>query len=61
MSFKEINRVCVCGHKRERHVGWIEDGCTHLCNGCYAIAMIHNFKVDNLVYLQEKYEAKNII
>ena len=52
---------CLCGHKRENHrptsVPFI------YCDMCYRehgeLESIHDFELDNLGYLQMKYESKH--
>jgi hypothetical protein len=57
---KRLDRSCkVCGHPKRNHCARSSQLFVHglgRCNNCGTLEMYHNFKLDNLKYLEEKSE-----
>lgn len=54
MTLKQLDPLykCICGHKVIEHFAWRRDK-WGWCDGCY---MSHDLVLDNLSYLEDKYE-----
>jgi len=61
LNLADSDTPCLCGHPRKSHLG--DKG--ELCFGCYvedtrSKKYHHNFKMDNLMYIEKLYKRKQL-